>query len=98
MKQSLEQVWNPQRIMRHVNRAFRNEYRTVLKIVLNRDGSVASVRIISSSSIPQLDDEAVEAVKKAAPYVNPPKELVEADGRITIQDFHFIVSQRYVNF
>jgi TonB family protein len=98
MKQGLERVWNPQRALKNNSRALDDEYRTSLQIILNRDGSIASVKVMVSSSLTALDDEAVRAVYKAAPYVNPPKDLIESDGKIHITDFHFIVSQRHSLF
>ena len=94
----MERVWNPEAALRRSNRAARDEYRTIVSIVLNADGTVASVRVITGSSVASLDDEAVRAVYKAAPYVNPPKDLIENDGKIHIDNFNFIISQRHSLF
>lgn len=98
MKQSLERVWNPQRILKQHNVGFNEEFRTAVNIVLNADGSIYSASIVRGSSIDELDQEALRSVYKAAPFVNPPKDLVEANGKITIKDFNFIVTQRPVRF
>lgn len=98
MKREMEYYWRPRRVLERNKQDSRPEYRTVLKIVLNRDGAVEHVSIVTSSMIESLDNEAVSAVKKAAPFENPPKELVGANGKITIDHWHFIVTQRRALF
>lgn len=55
---------------------------TVLRIHLTPDGKLAAWTVLQSSGVDFLDDEAIDAFKKAAPFVNPPKDLVEGDGQI----------------
>lgn len=55
---------------------------TVLRVHLQPDGKLASSEVLQSSGVDFLDDEAISAFKKAAPFINPPKTLVEADGQI----------------
>jgi TonB family protein len=62
---------------------------TVLRIHLGTDGRLAGSTVVQSSGIDFLDDEAVDAFKKAQPFPNPPKELVEGDGKIHF-NFAFI--------
>ena len=62
---------------------------TVLRIHLMPDGKLAGWTIMQSSGVDFLDDEAIDAFKKAGPFPNPPKELVEADGQIHF-NFAFI--------
>ena len=45
--------------------------------------------MLQSSGVDFLDDEAIDAFKKAAPFPNPPKDLVESDGQIHF-NFAFI--------
>lgn len=63
---------------------------TKLIIVLNNSGDLVGVQVLSASGIRELDDAAVEAFKKAAPFPNPPKGLVDSDGTIKIR-WDFIV-------
>ncbi len=98
MKRQMELVWNPQRILQSTKRAFRPEYRTVLRIVLNRDGSIHRVEMRRGSSIKSLDQEAIRAVHKASPYLNPPGGLIGGDGKISIDEWHFIVNQQQTLF
>jgi TonB family protein len=62
---------------------------TVLRIHLQPDGKLATWTVLQSSGVDFLDDEAIDAFKKAAPFPNPPKDLVEADGQIHF-NFAFI--------
>jgi len=55
---------------------------TVLRIHLQPDGKLAGWTVLQSSGVDFLDDEAIDAFKKAAPFPNPPKDLVEGDGQI----------------
>jgi TonB family protein len=94
MKRQMELVWNPRRILRTNTRDFRPEYRTVVSIVLDKSGKVRQVKVVSSSTLVDLDREALRAVRKAGPYLNPPKELVDANGQIRINEWHFIINQQ----
>ncbi len=62
---------------------------TVLRIHLTPDGKLAGWTVLQSSGVDFLDDEAIDAFKKAAPFPNPPKDLVEGDGQIHF-NFAFI--------
>jgi TonB family protein len=62
---------------------------TMLRVHLTPDGKLAGWTILQSSGVDFLDDEAIDAFKKAAPFPNPPKDLVEADGQIHF-NFGFI--------
>ncbi|MCU1283395.1 MAG: TonB family protein [bacterium] len=62
---------------------------TVLRIHLQPDGKLAGWTVLQSSGVDFLDDEAIDAFKKAAPFLNPPKDLVEADAQIHF-NFAFI--------
>ena len=62
---------------------------TVLRVALMPDGSLADVHLEKPSGVDFLDDVAVEAVKEAQPFPNPPQQLVVA-GRISFK-FGFVV-------
>jgi TonB family protein len=62
---------------------------TVLRIHLQPDGKLAGWTVLQSSGVDFLDDEAIDAFKKAAPFPNPPKDLVESDAQIHF-NFAFI--------
>jgi TonB family protein len=62
---------------------------TLLRVQLRPDGSLVDVQLEQPSGIDFLDDVAVEAVKGAQPFPNPPQQLVDA-GRISFR-FGFVV-------
>lgn len=49
--------------------------RVKVKFVLLADGSLKDVQVLKSSRHPNLDEAAVDAVKKAAPFPRPPASL-----------------------
>ena len=63
---------------------------TQVIIVLNHSGNLMKVQVLGASGVRELDDAAVEAFRQAAPFPNPPKGLVDADGTIKIR-WDFIV-------
>jgi TonB family protein len=64
---------------------------TLVRIRLTRDGSLSSVQLEQGSGVDFLDDVAVQAVKEAQPFPNPPQQLVDpALGLISFQ-FGFVL-------
>lgn len=56
---------------------------TKLLISLNDDGSVHRVRLVRTSDVDYLDEEAIRAVRAAQPFTNPPPQLVDrSSGKI----------------
>lgn len=97
IRKQLNQWWEPkvrEKVAQLINRgrklASDDNKNTSLIIVLNNEGTLVGVKVVSVSGIRELDDAAVEAFKKAAPFPNPPKGLVESDGTIKIR-WDFIV-------
>lgn len=64
--------------------------RTRLLISLNPDGSLHRVRLDASSNVDYLDEEAIRAVRQAAPFVNPPPGLVDEGSGLIEFGFAFI--------
>lgn len=64
--------------------------RTQLVVRLNPDGSLSRVRLDHSSGAPHLDEEAIRAVRAAAPFVNPPAGLIDPDTGFIEFAFGFI--------
>lgn len=62
---------------------------TVLRIHLQPDGKLAAWNVIQSSGVDFLDDEAIDAFRKAAPFPNVPKDLADTDGQVHF-NFAFI--------
>ena len=65
-----------------------------LKFVLNGDGSLRNVKVVQSSGYQILDEGAVEAVKKAAPFYSIPEVL--GDNLPIVADFQYQLSTYYV--
>lgn len=93
MKRQMEAVWDPRPALAKHSWA-RDQYITTVSIVLNEDGSLQEVQILSGSGNRFLDEKAVAAVELASPYLNPPKGIVQADGKIRILPWSFIVTLR----
>lgn len=90
IKKRLRQYWEPM-IHDKVDRLIRRGRRpasigskmTRLIITLNQRGSLTRVQLRTTSGLEDLDDAAVEAFKAAAPFPNPPKDLVK-NGNVKI--------------
>ena len=57
---------------------------TVLRIELRPDGSLHDLYVIRDSGAAFLDDVAVQAVREAQPFPNPPGALADPDGMIRV--------------
>ncbi len=53
---------------------------TRLAITLNPEGALLRVRVHKPCGVPALDEEAIRAVRSAAPFINPPRQLVDANS------------------
>ena len=74
-------------------------FSTNLYVHLSPQGEVQDIRIEQGSGAEEIDSAALHAFLAAAPFPNPPRELVEEDGYIHIrQSFHlYINSSSYGN-
>jgi TonB family protein len=86
VKRQVAEHWHPEEIYRQRDPTGmiygrKNRY-TSLRIQLNPDGRLNHVAIEQPSGLDFLDDTAIEAFKEAAPFPNPPRQLVEANGLI----------------
>lgn len=68
--------------------------RLMLRFVLNNDGSLRYVKVVKSSGFPILDEAAVKAIKKAAPFYAIPKKL--GDNLNVVANFEYALSYYYV--
>jgi TonB family protein len=81
IKQAVASNWNPQRVLedRDPDRnmyAFKDRY-TLLAVTLDEAGGVKNLSVAKTSGVDFIDQTAVEAFKKAQPFVNPPRGIVE---------------------
>jgi len=69
-----------------------------IEIVLDKKGQFVRSHIYKSSGFPDLDQVAIVAFKDAAPFPNPPREMIEQDGYLHLH-YGFMVQfapQRWV--
>lgn len=92
IRRQLSQHWEP-KVRDKLNKIFR-EGRTIasdedkitrLVIFLNPAGNLVKVQVLSESGVRDLDEAAIEAFKSAAPFPNPPRGIVDADGTVKIR-------------
>lgn len=63
----------------------KQEWVTDLEVVLNKDGYFESATIRKACGLPSLDLAASQAFQAGAPFLNPPKEMVQDDGKIRLR-------------
>ncbi len=92
IKQQIRQYWGPTvqekvKIIYRKGRTIASATDRVTQVIvtLDKNGELESVEVIGESGVKDFDDAAIEAFKSAAPFPNPPKGIVEKDGRIRIR-------------
>lgn len=88
LKEGVAQEWSPMEEYRRRDPqgkvyGVKDRY-TVLRVTLNGDGSLRTIYVAKSSGLKFYDDEAVRAMRAAAPFQNPPEGLKDSDGLIQI--------------
>ncbi len=94
IKKAVSYYWNPTQVLL-INDPRSNIYGrknrfTKLLVSLDKSGKLLKIKLLVSSGVDFLDQEAINSFKKAAPFPNPPKELLEK-GRLNIS-FGFYVN------
>lgn len=91
MKKRLGMFWTPAleekfRKMYYANIEVDNrDLITKLVIVLDEEGNIKRIEKIQSSGFDDLDDAAIEAFTRAAPFSNPPRGILDADKTLVIK-------------
>jgi TonB family protein len=92
VKQRVGEQWRPDDAFRRKDpngRAASHKRITVVDVVLDDGGRLADIRVSQSCGIDFLDEEAVAAFQRAAPFPNPPTGLLESDRHIRFRfGFH----------
>ncbi len=92
IKDALRQHWEPN--VREKVKIIYRQGRTIasatdrvtqVMVTLNKNGELIKVEVLTQSGVESLDGAAVEAFRQAAPFPNPPKGMVEADGTVKIR-------------
>ncbi|MEN9787841.1 MAG: hypothetical protein RLZZ299_3105 [Pseudomonadota bacterium] len=66
-------------------------YETVVDLLLDGKGGLLAVQIAHASGSDALDACVLRAFERAAPFPNPPPQLIGPDGRIALPDLSFEV-------
>lgn len=97
VEQQVEQEWAPHEEYRRRDPhgkvyGVKDRY-TNLHITLNGDGTLRKLFVSKPSGLDFYDDEAVRAVRAAAPFPNPPEGLKDANGLIHFSfGFYFAIN------
>ncbi|MEX1367928.1 MAG: TonB family protein, partial [Nannocystaceae bacterium] len=95
MRDQIAQYWDPNEVMARTDpdgRTYgRGTRRTLLHIRLTPEGVVKKVDIVKDSGVRELDKEAIESVHLAAPFVNPPPQMIDARTGFIEIDFLFVL-------
>ncbi len=91
IKELLRQHWKPE-VERKIaliwakgKQIDKEELTTKLLILLDEKGTIQKISRLGTSGHAEVDSAAVQAFEKAAPFPNPPKGIVDADGFIRIR-------------
>ncbi len=98
IRQKLEQFWGvkiqeqAEKMMKS-GRSIASDTNLVtgLTIKLNSRGEIVDIILKSTSGIRELDNAAIESFNQAGPFPNPPKGMIKADGKATIE-WGFVVN------
>lgn len=85
MKKVLKTTFNPSSSLRPYlfsNQISRGQIETVLGVALDPSGRLTELFIISSSGIPEYDEESMRTVRDSAPFSSPPEKLLAGDGQL----------------
>ncbi len=94
MKRAVAQNWDPASVWRRSDPTgavygFKTRV-TEVRVSLSPHGDLAHIVVVTPSGVGDLDEEAVRSFHAAAPFPNPPKELVGSDNLITFAfSFYF---------
>jgi TonB family protein len=87
VKQQVYRKWDPDTVWKLVDPAgviYGPRSRlTRLRVSLLPSGALSRIEVTLSSGVLELDDEAIRAFSKAAPFVDPPIDMMKSDNLIT---------------
>jgi TonB family protein len=103
LKRQVAQNWDPASVWRRSDPTgqvygFKTRV-TEVRVSLSPHGELQKIVVTTPSGVSELDDEAVRAFHSAAPFPNPPKELVTADNLITFAfSFYFEIGAPHTSW
>lgn len=77
----------------YIRQAQKSEWVTELVLVFDREGHFVNYEITRSSGLDRLDLAAVEAFRDAAPFLNPPEDMIERDGKFRLVYSFYLILQ-----
>lgn len=90
IKELLRQYWKPN-VERQIARIWNkgkninaDELTTKVAVLLDEHGKIQKISKVQSSGFTEIDEAAIDAFQRAAPFPNPPKGIVDADGFVRI--------------
>ncbi|MGE0869782.1 MAG: TonB family protein [Kofleriaceae bacterium] len=98
LKRQVAQNWDPASVWRRSDPngtvyGFKTRV-TEVRVSLSPKGQLAKIVVTSPSGVHDLDEEAVRSFHAAAPFPNPPQQLVSKDNLITFAfSFYFEIGQ-----
>ena len=103
LKRQVAQNWDPGSVWRRIDPTGQvNGYKTrvtEVRVSLSPSGSLSKIVVTSPSGVTDLDEEAVRAFHAAAPFPNPPKDLVSKDDLITFAfSFYFEIGGAHTSW
>lgn len=97
MRDQIAQHWDPNGVMARVDpegRIYtRRTRKTLLHFRLTPKGAIKKIDILRDSGVRELDKEAIRSVHMAAPFVNPPPEMIDPQTGFIEVDFLFILEE-----
>ncbi len=91
IRDSLDHAWRPllqARLLTYFQSgrglASDQSHSTRILVVLNPQGVITNVQVLSESGLHELDESAVAAFNRAGPFPNPPQGLLERDQKVRI--------------
>lgn len=92
VRKQLEQFWEPalrERLDKMINRgrmiASEKDHSTRLMVIMNSEGIITKIQVENTSGLIDLDEVAVESFNKAGPFPNPPRGMVDIDGKVRVE-------------
>jgi len=92
IKKVIRFYWEPQAALAGI-RWTGGSLETRLRLVVDKDGTLAKVEVVQSCGYPVVDAAAIRAVSKAAPFYNIPPALLNEKGQLDEVWAFYIVSQ-----
>lgn len=93
VKHAVAQSWHPDDAYRLRDPSGRiygiKARRTTVRVSLRPDGTLEGARVEKASGVDFLDDEAVNALRAAQPFPNPPQGLVDGGSKLITFRFEF---------